>query len=588
MSKRPLLHPMVPSILDLCTSRTPQTCIDWASRKHRRCSKRMKELAKQQANNLWHDINAIIPQWDQIKKKLLELAKVLYCRFHRERGTFKTSLERIVKVWCTELRNDYYEKLKVQGHSRPENEVMATCGSSTTKRHCPEDSVSMTSSETTERCHDGEPLGTRKITVLHSSAPRASLSSTPHFSTDSFFPPRTTGTSTLHLPTRSTSPARPAEIPSAQDFIPYRSPPKGKLSDLFSANSSCPDRLRDILLKNIEKFTSQGSTSREWGDGYIYVFVRSSSPQPVKIGYTNKSVRGRIEQWGTPCGYSPLLKYQTRKIPWAARLEKIVHAHLHYQRKTQIQCSCRNNHHEWFHIGVEEAIRVVERWERWILDNPYIDHQTQDNTKRLHTDWSDRLSSSFSNQIEDEALYPWHDAATFLRREILSDFPSSPPSPSPSPRHSSGHTRHQHSNSNSLSLPGTRTIESYFSPMSSLRSRSTISPTPTSPSTSVTPTTLQPPLAHFRGGRRISLSALPPTPPTLRTSTALNSEEDSKASPRRSASSIHSTSDTCPPKVPSSKQASPSSFPKVPLSITCLVILFVYVKLSRFLLEWCV
>ncbi|KAL9623384.1 MAG: hypothetical protein Q9160_002277 [Pyrenula sp. 1 TL-2023] len=541
----------------------------------------MRELAKQQANNLWHDIKKSIPHWDRIKDKLIDLVNVLYCRLHKKRDSFKTSLKRIIKVWCDELQHDYYERLKMKRHSGPENEAMISEGSSTTKHHCPEESVSSTSLEILERAHHQEPSGTRKVPVDHASTPKPSLRSPPHCSAGGFFPQRTIATST---PTKSSSPARPAEVTATPDFTPYRSPPKGKYLDLFTANSSCPDLLRDILLKNIE------SSSYEWEDGYVYIFVRPSSPQCVKIGYTKFSVQDRVKEYVQFCGYNALLKYQTRKIPWAARLEKIVHAHLDHQRQYFNTCKCGKKHHEWFHIEAEEAREIVSRWESWILDKPYIDHQSQENTERLHPNWSDRLSSSYSNSDEDRAPYPWHDAAALLRRDSLFDYLSPPPSPSPSPRDSSGHTRHQYPKGSSVSPQGTRMIEFYFSPTSTSTSTTTVTPASTNPSTPTPLTTLSQPLPQFRGGRRISSSAMSPRRYALNS----NNEEDEASSRRgRRASSTHPTQDHdldhwTPLPSPEKPQSSFFPFPRIPLYIPCLILLFMYVRLSGFLLEWCV
>lgn len=103
---------------------------------------------------------------------------------------------------------------------------------------------------------------------------------------------------------------------------------------------------------------------RDFECGSLYIFNRTSSPGHVKIGWTAKSVRGRLEQWSR-CGYVPNLQFSEENIPFAQRAETLAHYELIHEWRRERMCKadwCRKSHCEWFEVSVERAITVVRGW----------------------------------------------------------------------------------------------------------------------------------------------------------------------------------------------------------------------------------
>lgn len=106
--------------------------------------------------------------------------------------------------------------------------------------------------------------------------------------------------------------------------------------------------------------------------GYIYAFEHYSNRSYVKIGYTIDLAR-RLDQWNRRCCRTHVYERQGTpiRIPHVSRVEKLIHRELkEVRRKTE--CSkCDKEHDEWFEISIENAIKVIKRWEEWILQAPY-------------------------------------------------------------------------------------------------------------------------------------------------------------------------------------------------------------------------
>lgn len=113
---------------------------------------------------------------------------------------------------------------------------------------------------------------------------------------------------------------------------------------------------------------------RDFETGSLYIFDRSSSPGHVKIGWTARSVLGRLERWAQ-CGYTPNLGFQVNGVPHAQRVETLTHHELMKEWRRERMCKaewCRKSHQEWFEIGSERAARVITTWVAFMkIAEPY-------------------------------------------------------------------------------------------------------------------------------------------------------------------------------------------------------------------------
>jgi hypothetical protein len=124
-------------------------------------------------------------------------------------------------------------------------------------------------------------------------------------------------------------------------------------------------------------------------DGFIYVFKCASFPPGyVKIGKTSQDWPvERMKQWEGKCQITGIRipDPNDKRFRHYGIVERIVHAELRNERRTYI-CWCgvrhqlmidqenttRLGHQEWFEIGEQKALEVVEKWRRWVVQmQPY-------------------------------------------------------------------------------------------------------------------------------------------------------------------------------------------------------------------------
>ena len=116
---------------------------------------------------------------------------------------------------------------------------------------------------------------------------------------------------------------------------------------------------------------------RDFERGSLYVFNRISSPGHVKIGWTARSVQGRLDDWSR-CGYLPNLLLSEVSIPFAQRAETLAHYELIREWRRERMCKadwCRKSHCEWFEVSIERAIGVVGDWAKLFKATPLYDEQ---------------------------------------------------------------------------------------------------------------------------------------------------------------------------------------------------------------------
>ena len=107
--------------------------------------------------------------------------------------------------------------------------------------------------------------------------------------------------------------------------------------------------------------------------GSVYIFDRRSSPGFVKIGWTTRNVRARLEDF-SECGYKPNLLFSS-EVSCARRVETLVHHELIKERRKERMCKgpeCSASHEEWFEIDKNKAEDILREWVYFINEaQPY-------------------------------------------------------------------------------------------------------------------------------------------------------------------------------------------------------------------------
>lgn len=548
----------IPSIFGISLADLRFTCIEPEPKTRHRCKNKInKTTTIPQAFDLWHEIARSTPLEDDIWYLLKELAERLHCFRHRKMDKFKSSLRLIVKFWHTELRVAYRADQQLDPDGEPAEALMHSETRMTYEESLLQKDFSSLATPNVGVARN-DPVcvtidSSSRMPLNRPSTPRRSHRAPPSRYTERFYPDRRGGISVPESTAHTQSAARTRDT----EFIPYLSPSIYD-HDTSSKPLSCPPHLKDILWKPLNADSPDSET------GQLYIFSRSSDPNYVKIGFTKGPVLDRLKEWENGCNYKPKLRYQTGKLPWAGRLEKIVHGHLVWQRRKEAKCKsnpkCQREHNEWFEMSVTEAIGVVQRWESWALR--YGPYELTNEGFRLTRKWL-RRSIFSGHAFEDGSLdakhIPWCHAVGFQRKQ-QGDLSS--PSPSPQPRNImlpygrlnivKIQARRSLSNSFGGPVAGTRSIKDYFTPSPSQSIR-VITPTFTTQAR-----VLQ---GAFSGNARTKL--------TLQRTLTLGSGASPDATFCRS--SLHKS----PPHI-------------FPLYIFVLAVLVLYIRISLSMLEWCV
>ena len=118
-------------------------------------------------------------------------------------------------------------------------------------------------------------------------------------------------------------------------------------------------------------------------DGCIYVMRILGHPGYVKIGLTTRQPAERL--WDhLRCGYN--IDSEFFEVSCCQKIETIVHMELHNQRHGFSCSSCGKKHDEWFKMDYQKAKNTVQKWCRWMEEEPY----GADNA--LTSEWQERIS----------------------------------------------------------------------------------------------------------------------------------------------------------------------------------------------------
>ena len=144
-------------------------------------------------------------------------------------------------------------------------------------------------------------------------------------------------------------------------FQPLRSEFRAHIAEPGPTHS-VSSKIRDILV------------DRDFETGSLYIFDCYFSPGYVKIGWTARSVEGRLESW-SKCEYTPNLLFSVDLVPHAQRAETLTHYELIKEWRRERQCQaehCRKSHQEWFEASKERAKEVLGDWAKFMnIAEPY-------------------------------------------------------------------------------------------------------------------------------------------------------------------------------------------------------------------------
>lgn len=129
---------------------------------------------------------------------------------------------------------------------------------------------------------------------------------------------------------------------------------------------------------------------KENGSIYLYkVRPRGSEMWLLKIGRTQKHVKGRLGQIRGACGHLEIQEHSravARDVPFHGLAEKLIHMELgNYQH--QWLCDCGTRHREYFLVSDDIAVRVFERWRDFCQEKPW------DPNGKILPKWAQRLQN---------------------------------------------------------------------------------------------------------------------------------------------------------------------------------------------------
>ena len=138
------------------------------------------------------------------------------------------------------------------------------------------------------------------------------------------------------------------------------------------------------------------SQSRDLGSGFLYMYCFPGNFGVRKIGVTTQDIKKRLRRWMSQCGHTAELLYPKNEIkpitiPHVFRLEKIVFAELKEFRLQEVGCKCEKTHREWFMAKDSHILEVVDRWTKWIMQEPYEKIRDTWQLKAIEREALDRL-----------------------------------------------------------------------------------------------------------------------------------------------------------------------------------------------------
>ena len=167
-----------------------------------------------------------------------------------------------------------------------------------------------------------------------------------------------------------------------QKLLPYST----KASRCFNTSEYLREAIRAPL-----------SRIRDRQEGFLYMYWFPSNFGNRKIGATSQNIEMRLKGWTKQCGHDAELIYPKEipkrvVIPHVFRLERLVFAELKEFRHEEIGCRCGRAHREWVKlIDDNHVLKIIDRWTKWIMQNPYEERGKTWQLKEIHREQLDKL-----------------------------------------------------------------------------------------------------------------------------------------------------------------------------------------------------
>lgn len=144
---------------------------------------------------------------------------------------------------------------------------------------------------------------------------------------------------------------------------------------------------------------------KETEEGFVYIYKIKGHDDLVKIGFTQRTVADRHEDWQFSCNRKVICIYpeaqDDKKVKYARRIEALCHAQLAHC-KTEVYCdACMSRHIEWFKIDDKEAIAIVKSWSKWAQSEPYEKKPNQNKKSEKDRDFVWPLRAEQRTQLDD-------------------------------------------------------------------------------------------------------------------------------------------------------------------------------------------
>lgn len=134
---------------------------------------------------------------------------------------------------------------------------------------------------------------------------------------------------------------------------------------------SPPRSLNTKAAKWVWMEAQRSLTQKDVGSGNLYVYWNQANFGMCKIGFTTRNIGQRLHEWECKCKHKAELLDHYYSIH-VRRLETLVHAELNDRRFCEQRCAgCSSEHREWFQAGPTEIREVVDRWVKWMKQEPY-------------------------------------------------------------------------------------------------------------------------------------------------------------------------------------------------------------------------
>ena len=165
------------------------------------------------------------------------------------------------------------------------------------------------------------------------------------------------------------------------------------------ASAEIDDAIRKMIRAHVES------------EGGVYIFkapeyfkmCRPGKPALLKIG-KSANIKDRMIELKKNCGISDIsrvLDGKTLSIAWYSRIEQLVHCELQNYRRIFRCLKCGKEHHEWFEVSEEVALQSVQRWRKFMEQEPY------DKNGILRDHWSNMIV--LGNMSHPEREEQWND-----------------------------------------------------------------------------------------------------------------------------------------------------------------------------------